>query len=152
MTITRIHTFLFALLLALSLPVAAQPIPDDVHLERQVAHLLNAQPALRNIHASAEGGVITLSGQVLEPEQRKAAADIAGGISGVKEVDNEITLDPDLSAFGQTRLAEHQILRCDDLYAKNTFDRPDRVAPETLTASDLTLPPLSWNRITFDIL
>ncbi|WP_157844599.1 hypothetical protein [Enterobacter hormaechei] len=32
------------------------------------------------------------------------------------------------------------------------LDRPDRVAPETLTASDLTLPPLSWNRITFDIL
>ncbi len=65
---------------------------------------------------------------------------------------DSFTLDPDLSAFGQTRLAEHQILRCDDLYAKNTFDRPDRVAPETLTASDLTLPPLSWNRITFDIL
>ncbi|MBS0226538.1 MAG: mechanosensitive ion channel [Proteobacteria bacterium] len=101
MTITRIHTFLFALLLALSLPVAAQPIPDDVHLERQVAHLLNAQPALRNIHASAEGGVITLSGQVLEPEQRKVAADIAGGIRGVTQVDNEITLDPDLSVrFG----------------------------------------------------
>ena len=65
---------------------------------------------------------------------------------------DSFTLDPDLSAFGQTRLAEHQILRCDDLYAKNTFDRPDRVAPETLTASDLTLPPLSWSRITFDIL
>lgn len=46
---------------------------------------------------------------------------------------DSFTLDPDLSAFGQTRLAEHQILRCDDLYAKNTFDRPDRVAPETLT-------------------
>jgi alpha-N-arabinofuranosidase len=36
---------------------------------------------------------------------------------------DSFTLDPDLSAFGQTRLAEHQILRCDDLYAKNTFDR-----------------------------
>ncbi|MGG6461553.1 BON domain-containing protein [Solilutibacter silvestris] len=108
MTMIRFRTFLFALLLALSLPLAAQSVPSDAHLERQIAHLLNAQPALRGIRASAEGGVITLSGQVLEPEQRKAAADIAGGISGVKQVDNEITLDPDLSVRFRSALDELQ--------------------------------------------
>ena len=108
MTIHRLRIFLFALLLALSLPLAAQSAPGDAHLERQIAHLLDAQPALRGVRASAEGGVITLSGQVLEPEQRKAAADIAGGISGVKQVDNEITLDPDLSVRFRSAMDEVQ--------------------------------------------
>ena len=61
------------------------------------------------------------------------------------------TLEPDLSAFGQTRLAEHLILHSDDLHAKNTFDHPDRIMPRPAASADLTLPPLSWSRITFDI-
>ncbi len=108
MTITRLPAFLFALLLALSLPLAAQSVPGDVHLERQVMRLLNAQPALRDVRASAEAGVVTLSGQVIEPGQRKVAADIAGGVAGVKQVDNEITLDPDLSVRFRSAMDEVQ--------------------------------------------
>ncbi len=108
MKIPRLQAFLSILLLALSLPLAAQTVPTDAHLERQVTRLLGAQPALRGIRADAEGGVVTLSGQVVEPEQRKAAGDLAGGVAGVKQVDNEVTLDPDLSVRFHSALGELQ--------------------------------------------
>ena len=109
MTIPRLRIFLFALLLGLSLPLAAQSTPADVHLERQIAHLLTAQPALRGVRANAEGGVVTLSGQVIDLSQRKVAADIAGGVAGVKQVDNEIALNPDLSVRFRSAFDEVQV-------------------------------------------
>lgn len=108
MTMTRLRTFLSTLLLALSLPLAALTVPSDVHLERQITHLLTVQPALRGVRANAEGGVVTLSGQVIDLPQRKVAADIASGVSGVKQVDNEIVLNPDLSVRFRSALDEVQ--------------------------------------------
>ncbi|MBW8823304.1 MAG: mechanosensitive ion channel [Xanthomonadales bacterium] len=108
MTTARFRTFLFALLLTLSLPLAAQSAPIDVHLQRQIAQLLAAQPALREVRASAEGGVVTLSGQVIDLSQRKVATDIAAGVAGVKQVDNEIALNPDLPVRFRSALDEVQ--------------------------------------------
>lgn len=105
---TRIHSFLLALLLALSLPLAAQPAPADAHLEHQIARLLDAQPALRGIRATVTGGAVTLTGEVIDLSQRKAAQELAGGVNGVKNVDNEITLNPDLSVRFRSALDEVQ--------------------------------------------
>lgn len=105
---TRLRTFLLALLLALSLPLAAQPAPADAHLEHQIARLLEAQPALRGIRATVTGGAVTLSGEVIDLSQRKAAEELAGGVNGVKNVDNEITLNPDVSVRFRSALDEVQ--------------------------------------------
>ena len=51
MKIPRPQNFLLALLLAFSLPLAAQTAPTDAHLEHQVTRLLDAQPALRGVRA-----------------------------------------------------------------------------------------------------
>ena len=57
-------------------------------------------------------------------------------------------LDINLEAFGRTRVREHSVLRSDDLYAKNTYDQPERVKPEALAHNgSVELPPLSWSRI-----
>ncbi|ELQ6148821.1 alpha-N-arabinofuranosidase [Cronobacter turicensis] len=67
-------------------------------------------------------------------------------------------LDINLPAFSDCRLKEHKVLRSDDLYAKNTFDDPNRVHPEiidyphgSLRENTLTLSPLTWNRITLSV-
>ena len=61
-------------------------------------------------------------------------------------------LDINLAAFGRTRIREHSVLRSDDLYARNTFDQPERVKPENIAHNGtIVLPPLSWSRITIAI-
>ena len=60
----------------------------------------------------------------------------------------------DLEGFGPLRLADHQLIRHDDLEATNTAERPDNVRPVPGTGAAVTdgrlsasLPPYSWSMI-----
>ena len=61
-----------------------------------------------------------------------------------------------LRAFPGYRLVEHLTISDDDIYAVNTLERPDRVAPSSRVVSgepgdlvDVALPAVSWNVLRF---
>jgi alpha-N-arabinofuranosidase len=63
-----------------------------------------------------------------------------------------LPLTADLRGFGAVQVAEHSVLADDDLHARNTADRPDRVVPRRGQGARLEggrisvdLPPASWN-------
>ncbi|AIF50488.1 alpha-N-arabinofuranosidase [Pelosinus sp. UFO1] len=57
----------------------------------------------------------------------------------------------DLRSFGSVKMTEHIIMDGPDLFAKNTFDKPDTVIPRSATivtgnqSFTTILPKLSWN-------
>src|SRR5580765_3110763 len=100
MTMTRcLRTlaFLFATTLAAMVaPAHAQPAVDDAAIQRNLTHQLQSRADLKQVSAQVTGGVATLNGQVVDVPQRQAAAEIATSIDGVRQVNNQIMLDPDL--------------------------------------------------------
>ncbi|PNS07776.1 mechanosensitive ion channel family protein [Solilutibacter silvestris] len=96
--IDRLRTlaFLLATTFAAMAPALAQPVPDDATIQRKLAHQLQAREDLKQVSAQVTGGVATLNGQVVDTPQRQAAAEIATSVDGVRQVNNQIMLDPDL--------------------------------------------------------
>lgn len=90
-----VHICAFALALAW-LPGLAQPSGDDATIQREVARQLHANSDLQKVSVRVTGGVATLNGQVVDMPQRQAAEDIAGSVQGVRQVNDQILLDPDL--------------------------------------------------------
>lgn len=78
------------------LPARAQPATTDVATQHEVTRQLHARNDLQKVSAHVIGGVATLDGQVSDVPQRQAAEDIAGSVAGVRQVNNQIMLDPDL--------------------------------------------------------
>lgn len=93
---------LMSLAAALSATAAANPATinpaaaADTKIVKSVQAKLASVEGLKNVTASAEGGVVQLGGTVLEFEQRKQAADIATAVPGVTSVNNAIALDSNL--------------------------------------------------------
>ena len=69
-----------------------------------------------------------------------------------RSVDDSVSVEADLSAFGNLRVIDAQRLGGDNLLATNTADHPDAVVPESFSAEiseraivTLTLPQASWS-------
>ena len=66
--------------------------------------------------------------------------------------DDAIELELAADGFPEPKLAEHLVLRSEDLSAVNTADQPYHVRPETLPVTfGAVLPPHSWNVLRFRI-
>lgn len=68
-----------------------------------------------------------------------------------------VTLTIDIAALGDVSIVESHTLSDDDVYAKNTLEDRERVAPkanETATVADgeltITLPPVSWTALALE--
>jgi len=79
----------------------------DVRQEVQIwtSYALNPYLRVNNLHASVRDGKATLTGKVQEGLSKELANEIALGVDGIKEVDNQITVvtdlnDEDLKPFG----------------------------------------------------
>ncbi|WP_033341067.1 arabinosylfuranosidase ArfA [Catenuloplanes japonicus] len=68
-----------------------------------------------------------------------------------RSIDAPVRLTIDARAFGrELRVGDATVLADDDVYAVNTADAPDRVAPRPhpgVSALDVVLPPVSWSVI-----
>ena len=67
---------------------------DEKLLNARVTRALNESPEykLNRVVVQSFGGVVQLSGFVNTPDQRSKATEIAQGVSGVKSVENNITI------------------------------------------------------------
>jgi osmotically-inducible protein OsmY len=71
------------------------PLKADSTLENDVARSLHWDPATEawQLDVKAENGMVTLSGRVDSWQERNLAERVAAGVSGVKDITNEITVD-----------------------------------------------------------
>ncbi|RXZ44321.1 alpha-N-arabinofuranosidase [Agromyces binzhouensis] len=87
-----------------------------------------------------------------------ATHDAVAGRSAVflvnRSTDEPVELTIDLASLGEVSILETHTLADDDVYAKNTLDDPERVAPApngtaSIASGELTitLPPVSWTAI-----
>ncbi len=74
------------------------------------------------------------------------------------EENDDVSLDLDFAEFGNLKIKEHQIIKGDDLFAFNTFEKNDQIKPRNVEVSsatgdkfNVTLPKLSWNMILLDV-
>ncbi|WP_159939988.1 MULTISPECIES: alpha-N-arabinofuranosidase [unclassified Nocardiopsis] len=75
-----------------------------------------------------------------------------------RSTDQPLTLEADLRELDPSGVAEALTLADEDVYAANTMDDPDRVAPQPNKTARLdggrltvTLPPVSWTALTLSI-
>jgi alpha-L-arabinofuranosidase len=66
-----------------------------------------------------------------------------------RSTDRPLRLDIDARGLGEARIAGATTLTDPDVYARNSAETPDRIAPRPLTTDGMTvaLPPVSWNVI-----
>jgi hypothetical protein len=79
---------------------ACTKAPDDGQLTGQIQSKLNEDSGLQGkpITVQTSGGVVTLSGAVENDAQRTAAARYASGIPGIKQVVNNLQINPAAAA------------------------------------------------------
>jgi hyperosmotically inducible protein len=97
---TRLAVAIAALTLAASTTFANEPM-DDAAITGKVKAALMADPTAKahQIDVETKGGVVQLNGFVDSSENKVAAARVAGGVEGVKGVDNNLdvqTADRDM--------------------------------------------------------
>ncbi len=85
-------------LMALGAPAqadTASPTLNDVRQEVQISTTYALNPYLRsdNLKASVRDGKATLTGKVAEGINKDLANEIARGVDGIKEIDNQIVVD-----------------------------------------------------------
>ena len=89
---------LFSCLLCVELTgcKSSAPPADDNALTSAVNSQLSSDSAITGlpVQASVQGGVVTLSGSVMNDAQRTIAARDAAGVKGIREVVNNLTLGP----------------------------------------------------------
>ncbi len=65
-----------------------------------------------------------------------------------RSLEEDISLEVEISGYGPLEKRSHTVLVCDDLKAVNTADDPNRVIPRELPLTEQTiLPKASWNVI-----
>jgi osmotically-inducible protein OsmY len=69
----------------------------------ETTFLLNEHLSLFEINTDTDNGVVTLRGGVESEIQKELAEEIAASVSGVKQVNNELTVVPDVKQFGHKR-------------------------------------------------
>ena len=66
---------------------------DDAAIKTKVKAKLAADvrlSTLTNIEVNSTNGVVTLAGQVHNPDERRLAAEVAGSVEGVVKINNEL--------------------------------------------------------------
>ena len=69
---------------------------QDARIAAAVAVALARAPAIPDVGVDVNASVVTLSGSVVDDEQRTRAERLAKGVQGVTEVDNQLQLSTDL--------------------------------------------------------
>jgi osmotically-inducible protein OsmY len=69
---------------------------DDLALAARVEAVLisNAGIWIHGLKATAERGTVTLAGEVITDEDREYAEEVAGGVTGVRAVANDLRIQP----------------------------------------------------------
>ncbi|MFN8634820.1 MAG: cytidylate kinase family protein [Chloroflexota bacterium] len=69
---------------------------DDLALAARVEAVLisNAGIWIHGLRATAERGIVTLAGEVITDEDREYAEEVAGGVTGVRAVANDLRIQP----------------------------------------------------------
>lgn len=75
----------------------ATPAVRDAQVENRVQDGLQNVEELSQVQADVKSGVATLTGEVAQAPQREQAGEIAQSVDGVRQVDNAIDLDPDVT-------------------------------------------------------
>ena len=85
-----------ALLLVLAVAVGCSKTPNDAQINSDVQNKLSTDSGLqgKQLAVQSNDGVVTLSGNVDNENQREAAARYAGSVSGVKQVVNNLQVSP----------------------------------------------------------
>ena len=91
-------------LLAQDANTAQQSAPTDADIQSNVAYALthDAQVGNQSVSASTSQGIVTLSGTVQTEAQRQQAETIAATVSGVRAVQNSITVTGQTTAQAET--------------------------------------------------
>ncbi|MFN3865413.1 MAG: alpha-N-arabinofuranosidase, partial [Demequina sp.] len=73
-----------------------------------------------------------------------------------RSLDTALEVSVDVAALGATRVLEAHVLADEDMYAVNSLEEPERVAPQPLetrldgSVLTFTLPPVSWVAVSFE--
>lgn len=99
-------------ILVLSGPVTASTVPQEVtnaRLETQIWTTYALSPYLRasDLKVSVENGKATLTGIVEEEANKELAKEIAFGVDGIKEVDNQIVVQSDFIPAKRTSVRSY---------------------------------------------
>lgn len=80
-------------------PEPAQPVPapEDRELSRQVGARLRNVEGLEDVTATVHDNIVRLDGQVLEPDKREVAEQVATQQPGIEAVDNRVRISTRLS-------------------------------------------------------
>jgi hyperosmotically inducible protein len=76
-------------------PSQARTADDWVTTQIQAKYFLDSEIKLRTIDVSTINGVVTLSGRVASLQERERASDIAARVSGVRNVENRLSVAGD---------------------------------------------------------
>ena len=120
--------------LILSLTLGCSHSQNDAQIAGEVQNKINADSgiATKQVMASANNGVVTLSGKVRTEMERTAAANDAAQVEGVKTVVNNLEVEPATASLQDS--PAQQSLR--QKSARSTGVPPARLSP----ATSLTIP------------
>jgi hypothetical protein len=109
----------------LAVGTACTKAPDDAQVTGQIQSKLNEDSGLQGkaITVQASGGVVTLSGTVENDAQRTAAARYASGIPGIKQVVNNLQINP-TAAAAEVEPAADQMAQAAPSKPARTVARP----------------------------
>jgi len=112
-------SFAAAALIPAGPPAAAEPAPaavpialrsPDADIADRLGQLFGSVEALEGVGVDVRGGIVTLTGTVLDAEAKAQAADIAGRVDGVVSVENRLEVEHRLGRRLEPLLDQAQTL------------------------------------------
>ena len=115
---------------------AAGQTVDDAAITTKVkaALLIDAKTKSTAIHVETQQGVVTLTGQVRDIGARREAVHVVQGVSGVRRVDDQLTLDSSVGVSASEKVA-HAADKAGDIVADSLITA--KVKAALLAAPDL---------------
>ncbi len=106
------------------------------------------------VKTDKHGEISAIASITTYDEEKKQIAFFALNI----DESSDISLDIDFSKFGNIKMKEHQVIKGDDLFVTNTFEKPHNIIPKSVEIEkkngesfNVVLPKLSWNMFLFDV-
>jgi alpha-L-arabinofuranosidase len=117
-------------------------------------HVLQAQVAAPALATTKHGEIPLLDAMATyDDEEGKLAVFVVN-----RHPSEPVSFSSDLRAFGSVEVAEATMLCDDDLFAVNTMEDPDRVAPKPHSSAQVVgttleaeLPPASWSMFVLQV-
>ena len=91
-TITRLLLVFGTIAILSSITPGCKSKPKDASIKTSVEKALQADPQTTGVRVNVTEGVATLTGEVSNAAAQSAAGTIAGGVKGVKSVQNNVTI------------------------------------------------------------